>query len=275
MFDFVSLPKFPRLLVAAKVILFSQNDKKAAPISGSMVCPSRSNSASKYNIVTRSKAKVLELSDARSEKTTSASALNFSHSKVFQKDSVRRTMKHVPAKAQQQQQQSVSVSDVADSSETKSNRLRKSPKFELVDTFITREEVEVKNVLGSSASSLANAKKHWKQHAKGAALATSSSEPYQWETCRRSGCVNKAEHGAHVKVPAKSLWDWYIVPLCHRCNPRSNNDEFVLKPNTFLVKDHKAGTFTHIKSWTHHFRPFVSRVRSSFKSFARKIFKSR
>lgn len=149
----------------------------------------------------------------------------------------------------------------------------------VAEVFLTDGPVEVKNVLGSSASTLANAKRHWLRFAgklveddrndqnnqKNGTTATT------WNVCRKLMCKNPAEHGAHVKVPSKSLWQWYIVPLCHRCNPRSSSETFVLKPKTLLVEDHKASCVTHIKSWVHHVRPFISTVRSSMRNVLKRI----
>lgn len=45
--------------------------------------------------------------------------------------------------------------------------------------------------------------------------------------CSVCGCVNKAEHGGHVKR-CDVFWDHgvYIVPLCAECNNPNNTKEF-------------------------------------------------
>lgn len=149
-----------------------------------------------------------------------------------------------------------------------------------VEYFVNSAEVEVHNVVGSSASSLRNAKKHWISQASVLEAVTGTDKSskkrdatfHPWHTCRKLHCNNNAEHGAHVKVPSKSWWDWYIVPLCHKCNPRSSNAVFHIKPNTLLVKDHKASTFTHMKSWIYDVRPLFTRAKTGLKNIMAKLF---
>lgn len=129
-----------------------------------------------------------------------------------------------------------------------------SPSVPKRTTVMLDEVCTASNIIGSSESKLRNAKKHWiTAVARDGSGATRMSDPVDaWGQCRKLECQNNAEHGAHVKIPKLSLWNWYIVPLCQRCNPRSSGAVFQLKRNTIAVQDTKASAWTHIKSWKHH-----------------------
>ncbi len=103
---------------------------------------------------------------------------------------------------------------------------------------------KVTNILGSSETRLRNAKRHWIRY--------SSSD---WGRCSNLSCSSRAEHGGHVKIHRHSLWHWYIVPVCHRCNPAASSSTFTVRPGTIAVRDTKASTWCHLKSWRHHVRP--------------------
>ncbi len=49
-------------------------------------------------------------------------------------------------------------------------------------------------------------------------------------TCHKIGCAEVATDGAHVQLSNSINRNWYIVPLCHRCNCRYGEQFFVKGP---------------------------------------------
>lgn len=57
--------------------------------------------------------------------------------------------------------------------------------------------------------------------------------------CHRVNCFSKATDGAHVQLDDSSDKNWYIVPLCHRCNCQFG-EHFIVEGPLVSVTDPKV-----------------------------------
>ena len=49
-------------------------------------------------------------------------------------------------------------------------------------------------------------------------------------TCHKTGCYATATDGAHVQLIDSDNGNWYIVPLCHKCNCQFGESFYVDGP---------------------------------------------
>jgi hypothetical protein len=85
--------------------------------------------------------------------------------------------------------------------------------------------VTVKNLNGTSdnLSDEGSWKEFWEQK-----------KGVKFSFCSCKSCLNKAEVGAHVIKTGSVSKDWYIVPLCKKCNNTNEKNEFQVKKDDLV-----------------------------------------
>lgn len=91
--------------------------------------------------------------------------------------------------------------------------------------------VKVHNLNGTSNSTPSDGSSSWKEF-------WENQTGRDFSYCSASDCTNWAEVGAHVqKSGAGTSNEWYIVPLCSRCNQRTG--DFYVNSND-LVRENES-----------------------------------
>lgn len=84
----------------------------------------------------------------------------------------------------------------------------------------------VRNISGTSDNTPPKGYSSWKEF-------WESKMNRRLSSCSNLSCDRRADHGGHVKK-VHGLGEWYIVPLCDKCNNPYNTDSFSVKDTDLL-----------------------------------------
>ncbi len=76
----------------------------------------------------------------------------------------------------------------------------------------------VKNIQGSSDNTPYDGSSSWKEY-------WEERKGRKFSYCSHVGCFQLAEVGGHVKK-VHGTGEWYIIPLCSKCNNYANTDPY-------------------------------------------------